>query len=379
MRARFLSRQMSESSTGDTSGSRQALPRATRSRLAGFWQRLREFRIIARSLLSRDRVLLAQIVPTRRCNLSCSYCTEYDQSSDPVALSVMLDRIDRLAKLGTGIVTIVGGEPLLHPGLDAIIRRIRERDMIAGLISNGFYLTPERILQLNDAGLEYLQLSIDNIKPDADSVKSLKSLDRKLEYLSQYAKFHVNINAVVGPGLSSADDALQIARRAQELGFSFSPGLLHDRRGQMLPIEPGRKDAILRLLKKNLQLYTRINNFQANLISGRSNDWHCLAGARYLYVSEDGLVHYCSPKRGAPGIPLDRYSVEHIRTAFSTPKPCAAKCNVGCVHRASQFDNLFRKLRLKHYGRGAEQNDLNPVPLNRRDAIFHRSSRLEEN
>jgi hypothetical protein len=49
-----------------------------------------------------------------------------------------------------------------QPELYAIIARIRERGAIATLITNGLLLTPERIQKLNAAGLDYLQISIDN-------------------------------------------------------------------------------------------------------------------------------------------------------------------------------------------------------------------------
>lgn len=289
-------------------------------------------------------------------------------------LETMLRRIDRLAELGAGIVTIVGGEPMLHPDLDVIIRRIRERDMLAGLITNGFFLTPESIERLNDAGLEYLQISVDNIRPNAVSVKSLKSLDHKLEYLSQFASFHVNVNAVIGPGAASIDDALVISKRAQELGFSFSPGLLHDERGQTIPLEQEQRRLFSKLLSKNLQLYTRINNFQSDLVNGQRSDWHCLAGARYLYVCENGLVHYCSSKRGSPAIALERYGVDQIRAAFTAPKSCAIKCNIGCVHRASAFDNLLGKFRLRRFDALSELAEPRPAVLRRRDDVFRYNS-----
>jgi len=68
------------------------------------------------------------------------------------------------------------GEPLMHPDLDDVIRHIRRRGMIAGLITNGFYLNKERIERLNEAGLEHVQISIDNVAPDGVSKKSLKTL-----------------------------------------------------------------------------------------------------------------------------------------------------------------------------------------------------------
>ena len=70
--------------------------------------------------------------------------------------------------------------------------------MVAGMITNGYLLVPERIERLNRAGLEWLQISIDNVTPDDVSKKSLKVLDKKLQMLAEYADFHVNINSVVG-------------------------------------------------------------------------------------------------------------------------------------------------------------------------------------
>src|SRR5580700_4975507 len=105
--------------------------------------------------------------------------------------------------------------------------------MIAGMITNGYLLTAERIQRLNHAGLDHLQISIDNVTPDDVSKKSLKVLDRKLQLLSEHAEFHVNINSVVGGGISNPQDALTIGKRALELGFSSTVGIIHDSDGQL--------------------------------------------------------------------------------------------------------------------------------------------------
>src|SRR5947209_14988315 len=194
-------------------------------------RRLREWRMIAKGLLSTRHPIDAHIIPIRRCNLSCAYCNEFDSFSKPVPTTEMLRRIDRLAALGTTIITISGGEPLLHPELDEIIRRIRRHGIIAVLITNGYLLTPERIARLNRAGLDHLQISIDNVMPDEVSKKSLKVLDRKLQNLAQRAEFDVTINVVVGSGVRRPDDALAIARRAAALGFSTTVGIMHDHHG----------------------------------------------------------------------------------------------------------------------------------------------------
>src|SRR6266571_5128927 len=165
--------------------------------------RYREIQMIVRGLVSTRHVLLAHIVPIRRCNLSCAYCNEYDDFSNPVPLDTMQERIDHLGRLGTTVITISGGEPLLHPELDQIIARIRKNGAIAGMITNGYLLVPERIRRLNDAGLDHLQISIDNVMPDEVSKKSLKVLDKKLQMLAQHADFHLNINSVVGGGIAN--------------------------------------------------------------------------------------------------------------------------------------------------------------------------------
>src|SRR3989449_9047685 len=186
--------------------------------------KVREATFISKALLKTNHVVLAHIIPMRRCNLACGYCNEYDHSSSPVPLELMKQRLDKLADLGTSVITISGGEPMMHPQLDEIVAHIRSHGMLAGLISNGYYFTPERIKRLNNAGLEYLQISIDNVDPDAVSRKSLRVLDKKLRYLAEYADFHVNINSVIGGGIKKPEDALTVARRAVGLGFSSTVG-----------------------------------------------------------------------------------------------------------------------------------------------------------
>src|SRR5437660_1539610 len=181
-------------------------------------RRIRELRMIAKGLTSTDHPVLAHVIPMRRCNLSCAYCNEYDDHSKPVPIETMFQRLDRLAELGTNIITISGGEPLLHPELDDIIARTRKHGMLAGMITNGYLLTADRIHRLNHAGLDHLQISIDNVMPDEVSKKSLKVLDKKLQLLAEHADFHVNINSVVGGGIQKPQDALTVGRRALGLG-----------------------------------------------------------------------------------------------------------------------------------------------------------------
>ena len=295
--------------------------------------------MVVRAFIGTDHPLLAHIIPVRRCNLACKYCNEFDDFSKPVQLETMFQRVDKLAELGTSVVTISGGEPLLHPELDDIIRRIRRHGIIAGLITNGYLLTGERIERLNRAGLEWLQISIDNVTPDDVSKKSLKVLDKKLQLLAEHADFHVNINSVVGGGVRNPQDALIIGKRAVELGFSSTVGIIHDGEGQLQPLGEEERRVYHEMKSLEKRSFTRVNSFQDNIALGRPNQWRCRAGARYLYICEDGLVHYCSQQRGYPAIPLEQYTIADIRREYLTEKACAPHCTVSCVHQVSIFDS----------------------------------------
>ena len=318
---------------------------------------LRGAKMVARALASTDHPLLAHIIPMRRCNLACTYCNEFDDFSKPVPIEEMYRRVDKLGALGTSVVTISGGEPLMHPELDDVIRRIRANGMVAGLITNGYLLVAERIQRLNRAGLEWLQISIDNVNPDEVSKKSLKVLDKKLQLLAEHADFHVNINSVVGSGISHPQDALVIGKRAVELGFTSTIGILHDDSGQKQPLGEEERRIYHEMQALEKSSFTRVNKFQDNIAKGLPNDWRCRAGARYLYICENGLVHYCSQQRGYPGIPLEEYTRDDLRREYLTEKSCAPHCTVSCVHQVSIFDSWR-----------APQTPATPIPATDRES-----------
>jgi len=311
----------------------------TRRRLRFMNTRARELFGVVKGIVSTRHPLLVHIIPIRRCNLACTYCNEFDDFSKPVELAEMFRRIDRLAEMGTAVITISGGEPLLHPELDQIIARMRGHGILTGIITNGYLLTAERIERLNRAGLEYLQISIDNAMPDEVSMKSLKVLDQKLKLLAAHAVFQVNINSVLGSGVKNPEDALAVARRAQELGFTSTVGILHDGQGQLKPLGTRETEIFEEIMAMGKRGFSRLNGFQHNIAKGKPNEWRCRSGSRYLYICEDGLVHWCSQQRGYPGIPLEKYTAEDRRREYFTKKHCAPRCTVSCVQQIAVVDN----------------------------------------
>ena len=310
-----------------------------RRRLRFVRSRARELMKIAKALVSTKHPFLVHIIPMRRCNLDCGYCNEYDDVSKPVPLAEMKKRLDILAGMGTSMITISGGEPLMHPELEEVIRHMRSRGIYAGMITNGFLLSKERIERLNDAGLEYLQISIDNVVPDEISKKSLKTLDTRLEWLAQYSVFQVNINSVLGSGVKNPEDALQIAHRAVELGFTSTVGIIHDNNGQLKPLGPRETEIFEEIMTLGKRSFSRFNDFQHSVARGKEHNWRCRSGSRYLYICEDGLVHWCSQQRGYPGVPLAEYTTEMRHREYFTEKFCAPRCTVSCVQQVGMLDN----------------------------------------
>src|SRR6202050_3926139 len=88
--------------------------KAAERNVHGLWQ-------ILKAGVATDHPLLAHLIPIRRCNLSCTYCNEFDDFSKPVPSEQMLHRVDQLGDLGSSVSTISGGEPMLHPQLDDLI------------------------------------------------------------------------------------------------------------------------------------------------------------------------------------------------------------------------------------------------------------------
>ena len=292
---------------------------------------------VAAAALDRDRPLVTHLVITRRCNLACGYCFEYDKVSQPVPRGVLEARLDQLAALRSVFVTLTGGESLLHPDAAHLVRHARERGLVPFLNTNGYLLTRAWIEALNDAGLYGMQISIDNVEPNAVSKKSLRLLLPKLRLLAAHARFRVRINTVLGSG--APEQALEVARAAVALGFDTNCSLVRDDSGAVIAPD-ARTRAVyeeIRGLGRRLPAYLD-DDFTQTLLDAGTIDWKCRAGARTFLVCEHGLVHLCQPRMGVNAVPLLAYTVADIRRAFGQVKPCASTCPIAYAHHASRLD-----------------------------------------
>lgn len=280
--------------------------------------------------------LLAQVVVTRRCNISCAYCNEFDRTSPPVPTAVVKRWVDKLKSFRTYAMEFTGGETLLHPDIVELVAHASRLGFgERWIITNGFLLSPAIVDGLNDAGLSHLQISLDGVEPNESTVKVLKTTRKKLELLAKRAKFVVQVNAVLGA--NQPEQAVEVARVAKQLGFRPRVSILHDGNGAMM-FTPAFAQALREVSDIVGRRWKESKDYRSRLAREGKADFRCRAGGRYLYVDEFGEVHWCSQQRGVWSKPLLDYTWQDIRQQFHTLKTCAPTCTVGCVRTASRFD-----------------------------------------
>lgn len=291
------------------------------------------------NLFSRLRYspFLAQLVIIRRCNLSCSYCSEYDKISEPVPADVLEKRLRKLKILGTFGISLTGGEPTLHPSLPHLIRKCRELGFFrTGMISNGLLLRPELIEALNEAGLQEMQISVDGVHGNETTQKVLANLKKRLRWLREYARFRVIVSGVLGA--CPVEEAEEVLAFAKEMGFVQRVLLLHDSDGQVKSNneEVKKFEKIVRQLPKTL---VDFSSYRKRLVRDGAAPFKCRAGSRYLYVDEYGRVNWCSQTRSVWSKNLMDYTRMDLREQFYQYKPCHATCSLGCARSTSQLDH----------------------------------------
>jgi len=279
-----------------------------------------------------------QLVVIRKCNLSCTYCNEFDKTSDPVPLKVLKERAKKLKDLGSFSICLTGGEPTMHPDLNELIRYCRYdlKFKRTAMITNGYYLKPDLIQDLNKSGLQDMQISIDGVKPNDVTIKVLDSLRGRLKYLKEYAKFNVIVSGVVGA--CPPDESFEVIQFAKDMGFRPRVLLIHDHDGQVKLNE--EELSIYKRIKKLIPKHVyELSDYRDEMIRTGSAPFKCRAGSRYLYIDEFGKVAWCSQTREFFSKDLMDYTFEDLKEQFYTYKSCQDRCTLGCVRSSSNFDN----------------------------------------
>lgn len=108
---------------------------------------------------------------TDRCNLKCRMCgdqwrADQHQARERLTLPEIEGVIAAARRLRTMIISLTGGEPLLHPHIDRILEQIREAGIAAHMCTNGTLLNEERVRRLARTSLKSISVSIDSPTPE---------------------------------------------------------------------------------------------------------------------------------------------------------------------------------------------------------------------
>ena len=302
----------------------------------------------------------AQLNITWRCNLDCSYCTEYDNSKGDVPYEELVRRIDKCRELGVLHADLIGGEPLLHPDLVQLFQRIKERGMTSGMTTNGFLLTADKLDRLLAAGLGRLQISVDGLRPTRGTPKSLKTLKGKIE-LCAGRPIWFRVNTVLCD--ETLDEVEEVARFCFERGVGVNFSVVHDMGRLRRRLNNDRYLEKIRWLRAEKQAgrpvatpYFLLDYYEQTL-TGSPPSWTCMGGQKCFYVAPDGGFHFCAhvPPAG------DFATITQADLALGgAAKGCEANCGVDCVvHTSLPYSNLGAVLTSEIGARvGALKDDL---------------------
>jgi MoaA/NifB/PqqE/SkfB family radical SAM enzyme len=280
-----------------------------------------------------SRPMYAQVVVTDDCNLTCSYCDEYTPGAPIIPLEEMKARIDKLDELGVLVYDFLGGETMMHPQIAELVSHTKSKrggSNLATIITNGFLLTQESIHRLNDAGLDFMQVSVDSLNRTDWSDKALKSILPRLKVLAQEARFTVEIQTVLND--LTLDTYAEFRETLKDYPFAFGFSVMHGKGGKIAI----KGEKFLDILEK-YGVFEGVNFYGEHLKEMLRGDfsrkWKCLGGFKFLYVNAAGGVQWCSQQR-AKMKPLMTLTPAQLREN-DHHKPCERGCSLGCVRMVS--------------------------------------------
>ncbi len=281
-----------------------------------------------------QKPLQCSLYVTDRCNLDCGYCTEYDNSRPHPKLEDLKKWIKKIRDLGTMRIALVGGEPLVHPDIVEIVRYCRELGFATSLTTNGFLLTREKVKQLEEAGLQVMQISVDRMTPSAITKKSFKTVLPKLDFFKD-SKISLHITGVICADTLSESEA--VLETGLSRGIPTEVRLVHADPLQRFRVARGSKeelekfiDSMIERKRRGEKIHTNeaILRYQKSLLRNEPVEWTCAAGYKLFFVSAQGKFWECSMKHSDKHI-MD-VTPEDLLANYRK-KPCQEGCGVYCA------------------------------------------------
>jgi len=285
--------------------------------------------IIKQHLLRNKRYpLVLMLEPLFRCNLACPGCGKIDYP-DPILnrrLSVK-ECLDAVDECGAPIVSIPGGEPLIHTEIDQIVEGILARKKFVYLCTNALLL--EKKLDMFTPS-KYLTFSIhlDGLEEHHDKAVNQKGVFKRAVKAIKVARdrgFRINVNTTVFDGVKAEDVAafFDFASGLGIEGITVSPGYAYER-------APDQEHFLSRQKTKTL--------FRDVFRMGRERQtkWRFSQSSLFLDFLAGNQEYHCTPW-GNP-----------TRNVFGWQKPCYL-LGEGYV---SSFKELIEETKWEQYGTG---------------------------
>src|SRR4051794_26247275 len=164
------------------------------------------------------RPIIPYLFTDWKCNLDCHYCWSYDNKVKGMTEDVAKRSIDWLHSIGSRVLALMGGEPLLRPNfIHKVTYYAAKKDFFVYLPTNGRLMKPDVIDRLGDAGLATVNLEIDSVEDRPALPKALKPIMPYFEYLVKNQRrygytiaFNTNITRI------NMEDVKQLAEIAHD-------------------------------------------------------------------------------------------------------------------------------------------------------------------
>ena len=130
------------------------------------------------------RPIIPYLFTEWKCNLDCHYCWSYNNKVKGMTEDTAKRSIDWLHSIGSRVLALMGGEPLLRPKfIHKIVHYSAKKDIFVYLPTNGRLMKPEVVDRLGDAGIATVNLAVDSVKDRKSLPKALDPIRPYFEYL----------------------------------------------------------------------------------------------------------------------------------------------------------------------------------------------------
>lgn len=263
--------------------------------------------------ITPPRWLLAEL--TYKCPLQCPYCSnplDYAKHSDEISTADWKRVLSEARKMGAVQLGFSGGEPLTRQDLPELAKYARELGYYSNLITSGYGLTEEKIIQLKEAGLDHIQVSIQASSKDLnDHLAGTESFIHKQEVARLVKKHGYPMVLCVVIHRENIHQMEEILAMAEELGADYLElantqyyGWAHANRELLLPtIEQFKEaEAIAQAFKEKvagkMKIYYVIPDFHEDRPKACMNGW----GTTFLTITPDGVALPCHSARDLPNL-----------------------------------------------------------------------------